>query len=168
MEIYEKRKRSISCRRWLSFTELSLISFLSLTWFSGISCAFEINHNSPISFNAGSSQRTRISGTELLARSVGNDEEWKFFDTARLNVSGGNGGKGCVAFLRLKGEPLGGPAGGGGGKGGDVYLICDEGINTLAPVRNKVHVRATHGRGGLGKSKDGCNGKDIYVRGEVK
>ena len=82
----------------------------------------------------------RNSGLVMQAQSVGNDAEWQFFDTARLNASGGNGGKGCVAFLRLKGEPLGGPAGGRGGKGGDVWLVCDESLNTLAPVRNKVHV----------------------------
>ena len=104
------------------------------------------------------------SGLAIHAQAVGNDSEWQFFDTARLNVSGGNGGKGCVAFLRLKGEPLGGPAGGRGGSGGDVWLVCDESLNTLAPVRNKVHVRASHGRGGLGKSKDGQNGKDLEVR----
>lgn len=93
-----------------------------------------------------------------------NDIEWKFFDTARLNVSGGLGGKGCVGFLRLKGEPLGGPAGGRGGHGGSVWLECDESINTLAPVRNKVHVRGRHGRNGLGKSKDGSKGNDVVVR----
>jgi len=100
--------------------------------------------------------------SKLMAQA--NDSEWKFFDTARLNVSGGDGGKGCVAMLRLKGEPLGGPAGGRGGKGGDIWLVCDESLNTLAPVRNKVHVRGGHGRGGLGKSKDGSAGKDVFVR----
>jgi len=92
------------------------------------------------------------------------DPEWKFFDTARLHVSGGDGGNGCVAFRREKGEPRGGPSGGRGGRGGTVYLLCDEGINTLAPLRNKVHVRARKGRNGLGKSKDGQKGKSIIVK----
>ena len=91
------------------------------------------------------------------------DPEWKFFDTARLHVSGGDGGNGCVGFRREKGEPRGGPAGGSGGRGGSVYLECDEGLNTLAPLRDRVHVRATKGRNGLGKSKDGAKGNDIIV-----
>jgi len=92
------------------------------------------------------------------------DPEWKFFDTARIHVSGGYGGSGCVAFRREKGEPRGGPSGGRGGRGGTVCLVCDEGINTLAPLRNKVHVRAHKGRNGLGKNKDGVHGKSIIVK----
>jgi GTPase len=92
------------------------------------------------------------------------DPEWKFFDTARLHVSGGDGGTGCVAFRREKGEARGGPSGGSGGRGGSIFLVCDETINTLAPIRNRVHVRAEKGNNGLGKSKDGAKGKHILVR----
>jgi len=91
------------------------------------------------------------------------DPEWKFFDTARINVQGGDGGNGCVAFRREKGEPRGGPFGGSGGHGGDVVLICDEGLNTLALLRNKVHHRAIKGNNGLGKSKHGSAGRDAIV-----
>ncbi|CAJ1945555.1 unnamed protein product [Cylindrotheca closterium] len=91
-------------------------------------------------------------------------QEWKFFDTARVHVSGGDGGNGCVSFRREKGEAMGGPNGGRGGRGGSVYLICDKSINTLAPLRYRVHVRATKGRNGLGKGKDGQKGKDIAIK----
>ena len=91
------------------------------------------------------------------------DPEWKFFDTARIHVTGGDGGNGCVAFRREKGAPLGGPSGGRGGHGGSVYLVCDAGLNTLAPLRNCVHVRAEKGKNGLGKSQDGSKGQDILV-----
>jgi GTP-binding protein len=94
---------------------------------------------------------------------VKDDQEWKFFDTARVNVAGGDGGNGCVAFRREKGEAMGGPSGGRGGNGGSVYLVCDDSINTLAPLRNRVHVRAIKGRNGLGKSKDGQKGRSIEI-----
>ncbi len=91
------------------------------------------------------------------------DPEWKFFDTARIHVTAGDGGNGCVAFRREKGEARGGPNGGRGGQGGGVYLLCDDGLNTLAPLRNQVHIRAVKGKNGLGKSKDGAKGDNIYV-----
>ena len=94
---------------------------------------------------------------------VKDDEEWKFFDTARIHVTGGDGGNGCVSFRREKGEPMGGPNGGNGGRGGSVYLVCDESVNTLAPLRNRVHIRAQKARNGLGKGKHGQKGKDIIM-----
>ena len=94
---------------------------------------------------------------------VKDDEEWKFYDTARIHVEGGDGGNGCVSFRREKGEPMGGPNGGNGGRGGSVYLICDEGVNTLAPLRNRVHIHAGKARNGLGKGKHGQKGNDIVM-----
>ena len=92
------------------------------------------------------------------------DPEWQFFDTARVHVAGGDGGNGCVAMRREKGTPMGGPSGGRGGTGGSVWFMCDSGINTLAPLRNQVHVRAQKGRNGLGKGLDGQKGKNTIVK----
>lgn len=91
------------------------------------------------------------------------DPEWKFFDTARIHVTGGDGGNGCVAFRREKGVAMGGPSGGRGGNGGSVILVCDEGLNTLAPSRNRVHVRGAKGLNGTGKSRNGCQGNDERI-----
>ena len=41
-----------------------------------------------------------------------------FLDEARIQISGGNGGRGCVSWRREKYIPKGGPDGGNGGKGG--------------------------------------------------
>jgi len=112
---------------------------------------------------SNSSGKSSSSSSSSSSGGVKDDQEWKFFDTARIHVSGGDGGNGCVSFRREKGEPMGGPNGGNGGKGGSVYLVCDEGVNTLAPLRNRVHIRATKARNGLGKGKHGQKGKDIYM-----
>ncbi|KAL7516403.1 hypothetical protein ACHAWX_001424 [Stephanocyclus meneghinianus] len=90
--------------------------------------------------------------------------EWKFFDTARLHVTAGSGGNGCVAFRREKGEAMGGPNGGRGGSGGSVYFVADERLNTLAGLRSRIHVRAESGKNGTGKNRDGCHGEDVLVR----
>jgi len=111
-------------------------------------------------------QRHRVgkSGDSDNDASSKNDEEWKFFDTARIHVSGGDGGNGCVAFRREKGEPRGGPNGGRGGRGGSVVLVCDSSLNTLMPCRQRVHVRADKGRNGQGKNRDGPSGDDVAIR----
>jgi GTP-binding protein len=46
----------------------------------------------------------------------------KFIDEAEVHVRAGDGGRGCVAFLREKYKPHGGPSGGDGGDGGDVVF----------------------------------------------
>lgn len=93
-----------------------------------------------------------------------NDKEWKFFDTARLHVTAGTGGNGCVAFRRERGEAMGGPNGGRGGSGGSVVFVADESLNTLAGLRSKIHVKAAHGKNGTGKNRDGSFGPDAVVR----
>lgn len=90
--------------------------------------------------------------------------EWKFFDTARVHVTAGSGGNGCVAFRREKGEAMGGPNGGRGGSGGNVYFLADKRLNTLAGLRSKIHVRAASGKNGTGKNRDGVHGDDVHVR----
>jgi len=110
-----------------------------------------------------SSKTSKTTNSNSQNTPTRDDPEWKFFDTARINVQGGDGGNGCVAFRREKGEARGGPNGGRGGRGGNVYLICEERLNTLMPMRQRVHVRAHKGRNGLGKNKDGSAGADIYI-----
>ena len=63
------------------------------------------------------------------------DQEWKFFDTARIHVSGGDGGNGCVAFRREKGEPRGGPSGGRGGRGGSISSFGCPNMNSISKWR---------------------------------
>jgi hypothetical protein len=70
------------------------------------------------------------------------------FDTARIYVKAGDGGAGCVAFRREPYVEKGGPNGGNGGKGGNVWVIADEGLNSLLSFRNQCHFRAGNGSAG--------------------
>jgi GTP-binding protein len=88
----------------------------------------------------------------------------KFVDEATIKVSAGKGGNGIVSFRREKYIPFGGPDGGDGGDGGSVYLIADDGINTLADFRFQRRFSATNGTPGQGRNRTGRGGDDLQVR----
>lgn len=60
------------------------------------------------------------------------DKELAFFDEATIYVRGGSGGQGSSTYKRGKGGSDGIPDGGDGGKGGDVIMVADYTLNTLA------------------------------------
>lgn len=87
-----------------------------------------------------------------------------FIDRAKIRVRGGRGGNGVTAFRREKFVPRGGPSGGDGGKGGDVWIVADESLNTLLHLRyNPEHI-AERGRHGEGSNCSGRDGEDRTVR----
>ncbi|OAI48695.1 GTPase ObgE [Gammaproteobacteria bacterium SCGC AG-212-F23] len=88
----------------------------------------------------------------------------KFIDEAKIRVIAGNGGNGCCSFLRLKFMPEGGPDGGDGGDGGSIFLIADEGINTLIDYRFKRVFEAQQGEKGHGRECTGKAGEDLILR----
>src|SRR5260221_489721 len=88
----------------------------------------------------------------------------KFLDVAKVYISSGAGGNGCVAFRREKFIEFGGPWGGNGGKGGDVWAEAVENLNTLIDYRFQQHVRAKNGRNGMGKEMSGASGADAVLR----
>jgi len=87
----------------------------------------------------------------------------KFVDEAEIRVEAGNGGNGCLSFRREKFVPRGGPDGGDGGKGGDIYLIGNAGLNTLADFRHTRTFRAQHGAKGGGANCTGRSGEDLVI-----
>lgn len=87
-----------------------------------------------------------------------------FVDSVKIYVRAGNGGRGCVAFLREAFRPKGGPCGGNGGKGGDVTLEADGNVDNLVNVHYQPHLRAKNGDPGGGKGKDGRNAKDMTIK----
>jgi GTP-binding protein len=88
----------------------------------------------------------------------------KFVDEAEINVHAGAGGNGAISFRREKFIPLGGPDGGDGGKGGDVWLVADEGLNTLIDFRHQRVFRARRGGNGMGRQMTGPGGEDEVIR----
>lgn len=86
-----------------------------------------------------------------------------FLDEATIDVSGGDGGNGCVAFRREKYVPRGGPNGGHGGRGGDVVFQGDEGLNTLFKFRFTQRYSGERGGHGGGSDRHGRNGANLVL-----
>ncbi len=87
-----------------------------------------------------------------------------FLDEATIDVSGGNGGKGSVAWRREKYVPNGGPAGGDGGDGGNLIVMADTNTDTLSDFASRKRFKANDGMPGLGKNCAGKGGEDVILR----
>ena len=87
----------------------------------------------------------------------------KFVDEATIRVQAGNGGHGCLSFRREKFIEKGGPDGGDGGDGGNVFLVANDGVNTLADFRVARKFKAGNGQSGAGRNKTGKSGDDLDV-----
>lgn len=88
----------------------------------------------------------------------------KFLDQAKVFVRSGDGGAGSVSFRREKFIEFGGPDGGDGGRGGDVWLECVDGLNTLIDYRYQQHFRAATGGHGMGRNRAGGKGEDVVLK----
>jgi GTP-binding protein len=88
----------------------------------------------------------------------------RFVDEVLVSVKAGDGGRGCMAFLREKYKPYGGPIGGDGGRGGNVVFVADTGLNTLLDFRSQRRLEAGRGEHGRGKGQHGATGATKLVR----
>lgn len=88
----------------------------------------------------------------------------KFVDEAEIHVQAGAGGNGCASFRREKFIPFGGPDGGDGGKGGSVWLVADENLNTLIDFRHRRLFKAKRGQNGMSRQMTGAAGEDLEIR----
>jgi GTP-binding protein len=88
----------------------------------------------------------------------------KFLDLAKVYIRSGGGGNGCVSFRREKYIEYGGPDGGDGGKGGTVWAIAVDGLNTLIDFRYQQHFFANNGQSGMGRQRTGKDGEEIILR----
>lgn len=83
-------------------------------------------------------------------------------DEINLQVSGGHGGNGAVAFNKTKMNL--GPTGTSGGDGGSVYMEGVSDISAFRQFRFKKEIKAGDGRDGRNQYRDGENGKDIILK----
>ncbi len=88
----------------------------------------------------------------------------KFLDQAKVFIRSGDGGAGCVSFRREKFIEFGGPDGGDGGRGGDVWVECVDGLNTLIDYRYQQHFKAKTGGHGMGRNRHGAKAEDVVLR----
>lgn len=87
----------------------------------------------------------------------------RFVDGAKITVSSGKGGHGCVSFRREAHVPKGGPNGGDGGKGGDVIFRASDKLLTLYDFRLKRRYEARNGQPGMGSQCCGRNADDLII-----
>lgn len=87
----------------------------------------------------------------------------RFVDLARIEIRSGNGGDGAVSFRREKFVEFGGPDGGNGGRGGSIYVRAVDNLNTLIDFRYRKHIRAGHGKHGMGRNRSGRMGADVTI-----
>jgi len=87
----------------------------------------------------------------------------QFIDEVTIDVSGGRGGDGIVAWRREKYVPEGGPAGGDGGRGGDVVLEATPELSTLIEFRYRKRFAANSGKPGGSSNKSGRSMDDLVV-----
>lgn len=85
-------------------------------------------------------------------------------DRARIHVTAGGGGDGCLSFRREAHVPKGGPDGGDGGRGGDVILLCDDSLRDLEHFRRASHFKAKRGGHGQGAGRHGADGDTLTLK----
>jgi GTP-binding protein len=87
-----------------------------------------------------------------------------FVDQVKVTLLAGRGGNGCMSFRRERGVPRGGPNGGHGGEGGSIFLVSDEGINSLVYFHFHPIHKARKGAHGRGSNRHGKKGENLFLK----
>jgi len=96
-------------------------------------------------------------------RKLGNASSYKFVDTTRVKVMGGQGGKGCISYeSKLGSRYKKRPDGGHGGNGGNIIILAD--ANEQSLNMSTHHYRADNGVNGTSRQMHGRNGKDKFIK----
>ena len=90
------------------------------------------------------------------ASAMSSVNEYSFFDEAIIYVRAGSGGQGSSTYKKGVGGQNGPPDGGNGGRGGDIMVVVDNSLNTLAGLTHAWRPNSFGGSGASYKtSKDG-------------
>jgi hypothetical protein len=96
-------------------------------------------------------------------RKEGGASSYKFVDRARIRVTAGNGGKGCMSYESKLGSAYKKrPDGGHGGHGGNIIIVADQNEQSLNMQSH--HIKGEDGKNGSSKQMHGRKGKDKIIR----
>lgn len=84
----------------------------------------------------------------------------KFADRVRVWCKGGDGGHGCLSYLK-ENYAVRVADGGCGGRGGDLYFRATSRLSNLYDLR-RAHFKGNNGKSGKGNKRDGQEGRDIH------
>lgn len=113
--------------------------------------------------NSGSQPTRDVHQYDHLNPQPSDYSETPFTDACTLTIAAGNGGHGCISFLREKYIADGPPNGGDGGTGGSIYIQAVRGETSLHKLARRGIMKADRGRNGQGTSKGGRRGEDILL-----
>ncbi len=83
-------------------------------------------------------------------------------DDITIELKAGDGGRGAVAFNKVKLSR--GPTGGDGGRGGSIYFEGVSDINALIFYAGKKEIHTENGKDGRGQFLDGRAGEDLILK----
>ena len=86
-----------------------------------------------------------------------------FIDQAKMELFGGKGGDGIVAYRRELKIEYGGPFGGNGGNGGSIIFKGSNGMSTLLDLKYNAVLKAKDGERGKNKGMYGRNAENTIV-----
>ena len=139
------------------------------------------------------SDEANYADSEVDIDAASSANEYSFFDEAMVYVRAGSGGQGASTYKKGVGGQDGPPDGGNGGRGGNVVLVVDDSLNTLAGLTNAWRpnsfggsgaaastgpsgpnsgnsavryksFRAEHGMDGMRQQKSGRGAPDVTIR----
>ena len=83
-------------------------------------------------------------------------------DEVEIKLEAGHGGRGAVAFQKVR--LARGPTGGDGGRGGSMYVEGVSDVGALAPYMSRRTIKAEDGGNGRGQFIDGRAGEDLVLK----